>query len=213
MDVLLVAGKKMNVDARLELARASGLEPGIVDVDAFAIQNAFELSYPEASGEIVCLLNVGRDVTVISLVHTGKPLFIRDIPFGSSDYVDKLRRGLGISVEDAESYILGVSPEAVNPEDVRPFIASGSEDLIVGMTRTFSYLKTLGDEEKPRRVFLSGGGARIPHLTEVLEARFAVPMEIADPLRKVHVPEGLLEGDSIREISPLLMQAVGLGLR
>jgi type IV pilus assembly protein PilM len=213
MDVLLVAGKKMNVDSRLELVRASGLDPTVVDVDAFAIQNAFELNYPEVVEDVVCLLNIGRDVTVISLVEGGKPLFIRDIPFGSSDYVDRLRRGLGISVEDAESYILGIFPEGVDREEVRPFVASGSEDLFVGMTRTFSYLKTLGDEEKPGRVFLSGGGARIPALTEVLEERLGVPMEIANPLRKVRIPDGLLEGDSIEEISPLLMQAVGLALR
>ena len=213
MDVLLVAGKKMNVESRVDLALASGLEPIVVDVDAFALQNAFELNYPEALGEVVCLLNIGRDMTVISLVRERVPLFIRDIPFGNKVFVDKLRKGLAISTEDAESYIMGILPEGVQGEEIQPLISSGAEDLIVGMTRTFSYLKTVGGEEKPKRVYLSGGGARVPGLVDVLEERLSVPLEIANPLRRLQVREDLLEGESFEEISPLLMQAVGLGLR
>jgi type IV pilus assembly protein PilM len=213
MEVLLVAGKKINVDSRVELAVASGLQPTVVDVDAFAIQNAFEVNYPEAYDEVVCLLNIGRDVTVISLARRGAPLFIRDIPFGNSILVEKLRKGLGVSIEDAESYILGIFPEGVQEEEARTLISAGSEDLVVGMTRTFNYLKTLGGEEKPSKVYLSGGGAKIPGLTGVLEDQLDVPLEIINPLRNLKIREGLFMGEMVEEVSPLLVQAVGLGLR
>ncbi len=213
MDVLLVAGKKLNVESRIDLVLDSGLEPVVVDVDAFAIQNAFELNYPEVTGEVVCLLNIGRDITVISLVRDGVPLFIRDIPFGSTVFVDKLRKGSGISPEDAESCIMGIFPERVDDEEIQPLISAGTEDLIIGMTRTFSYLKTMGGKEKPKRVYLSGGGARIPGLIDILEDKLKVPLEIANPLRGIRVREDLLRGEPLEEISPIFMQAVGLGLR
>ncbi len=213
MDVLLVAGKRTNVDSRIELAVAAGLDPVIVDVDAFAIQNAFELSYPETFEDVVCLLDIGRDVTVISLIHRGIPLFNRDIPFGGIVFVDQMRKKLGISVEDAESYVLGINPDGISDGEVRPVISAGSEDLVVGITRTFSYLKTLGEEEKPSRIYLSGGGARIPGLLDVLEDRLSIPLEIANPLRGLDIRENLLVDESVEDISPLLMQAIGLGLR
>ncbi len=213
MEVLLVAGKKMNVDSRVELAVASGLRPIVVDVDAFAIQNAFEINYPEAYDDVVCLLNIGRDVTVISLARRGAPLFIRDIPFGTSIFVERLRKGLGISVEDAESFILGIFPEGVKEEEARTLISAGSEDLVVGMTRTFNYLKTLGGEEKPSKVYVSGGGAKVPGLSGVLEDQLDVPIEVMNPLRNLDIKEGLFIGEMVEEISPLLAQAVGLGLR
>jgi len=213
MEVLLVAGKKMNVDSRVQLVLESGLEPVVVDVDAFAIQNAFELNYPEVGDETVCLLNIGRDMTIISLVRQRMPLVVRDIPFGNSILVEKLRKGLGISVDDAESYVLGIVPGGVHESDIRTVILSATEDLIVGITRTFSYLKTLERQVKPGKLYLSGGGARIPGLGKVLEERLEVPIEVANPFRNIHVRKELLEGISLDEVSPLLMQAVGLGLR
>jgi type IV pilus assembly protein PilM len=213
MDVLLVAGKKVNIETRLDQAVAAGLNPLVVDVDAFAIQNAFEVNYPEASGEVVCLLNIGRDLTIINLVRELIPLFTRDIPFGNMVFVERLRKGLGISIEDAESYVLGMVPEDVKKDDIQPIITGCSEDLIVGITRTFSYLKTLGGVEKPKKIYLSGGGAKIPGLIDVLEKQLKIPVEISNPLRKVHVMDDLLEEGSLEEVSPLLMQAVGLGLR
>jgi type IV pilus assembly protein PilM len=213
MEVLLVAGKKMNIDSRVQLAKASGLEPVIVDVDAFAVQNAFEINYPELCGEVVCLLNIGRDVSVINLVRGDTPLFIRDVPFGNSTFVEKMRKGLGISVEDVETYLIGIIPDGLSKSEVRPILASGTEDLVVGLTRAFGYLKTLDGRDKPARVIVSGGGARVPGLIGILEERLDVPFETANPLRKLHIKKGLFEGESIEEISPLLMQAVGLSLR
>ncbi len=213
MDILLVAGKKMNVEARADIAIEAGLKPVIVDVDAFAIQNAFELNYPESIEEIVCLLNVGHEITVISLVREGIPLFVRDIPFGNTIFMEKLRKGLAISREDAESYTFGILPEGISEAEAYPSIVTSSEDLVIGINRTFSYLKTLGGFEKPDRLYISGGGAKIPGLIKVLEDRLEIPIHVMNPLRRVEVRQGILEAESIEEISPILTQAVGLGLR
>jgi len=71
----------------------------------------------------------------------------------------------------------------------------------------------MGGKEKPKRVCLSGGGARIPGLIDILEDKLKVPLEIANPLRGIRVREDLLRGEPLEEISPIFMQAVGLGLR
>ncbi len=213
MEILLVAGKKMNIEAKVEVAIEAGLQPVVVDVDAFAIQNAFELNYPEFVDDIVCLLNVGHEITVISLVRKGIPLFVRDIPFGNTVFMEKLRKGLAISREDAESYSYGILPEGVSETEAYPTVVTSSEDLVIGITRTFSYLKTLGGVEKPDQLYISGGGAKIPGLVQSLEDRLDIPIHIMNPLRRVEIRQDILEEESIEEISPILTQAVGLGLR
>ena len=152
-------------------------------------------------------------MTVISLVREGIPLFVRDIPFGNSMFVEKLKKGLAISGDEAESYAFGILPDGISENEAFPSIVTSSEDLVVGMTRTFSYLKTIGGVEKPDRVYISGGGAKIPGLIKVLEERLDIPLQVTNPLRRIEVGQDILEERSIEDISPILTQAVGLGLR
>jgi type IV pilus assembly protein PilM len=83
MEVLLVAAKRELVDNKVSLVTDAGMYAAVIDVDAFALHNAFEFNYPEAMEGIVALANVGHEVTNVNILENGVPILTRDIPFGS----------------------------------------------------------------------------------------------------------------------------------
>src|SRR5687767_15923382 len=97
MNVLLVAAKRELVDSKVRVLSDAGLEPSIVDVDAFALHNAFELNYPDAMSGMVALVNVGHDVTNINILEEGIPILTRDLTLGTRHFREALQkeRGLG----------------------------------------------------------------------------------------------------------------------
>jgi type IV pilus assembly protein PilM len=97
MSVLLVAAKRELIESKLRVLTDAGLEPGMVDVDAFALHNAFEINYPDAMRGIVALVNIGHDVTNINILDDGVPILTRDITVGTRRFREDLQRERGIS--------------------------------------------------------------------------------------------------------------------
>ena len=102
MDVVLVAAKRDRIDEFVAVIEESGRDPVVVDVDAFALQNAFELSYPERQHEDIALLNMGASVMNVAVLEEGRPVFWRDITLGVRQYVAALQRELMLDYFDAE---------------------------------------------------------------------------------------------------------------
>src|SRR5919197_4668513 len=102
MNVLLVAAKRELVESKVRVLTDAGLEPTIVDVDAFALHNAFELNHPDAMQGMVALLNIGHDVTNINILEDGVPVLTRDLTLGTRHFREGLQRERGVSADDAE---------------------------------------------------------------------------------------------------------------
>jgi type IV pilus assembly protein PilM len=102
MDVVLVAAKRDRIDEFMAVIEEAGRDPVVVDVDAFALQNAFELSYPERQHEDVALLNMGASVINVAVLEEGRPVFWRDITLGVRQYVAALQREFMLDYFDAE---------------------------------------------------------------------------------------------------------------
>lgn len=210
MSVLLVAAKRDLVEARLRLLSEAGLTPSIVDVDAFALHNAFELNYPDAMNGIVALINIGHEVTNINVLDNGIPVLTRDIAVGTRRLREDLQRERGLTAEDANALITGYdrSPHVDAVLDARV------EELAVGVERAVAFLLTTAKAGTTlRSVYTCGGGARTPGLNEVLGRRMRVPVEQANPLASLQTRPGALEALVIDEVAPLLMLPIGLALR
>src|SRR5690606_7391382 len=85
----------------------AGLEPSIIDVDAFALHNAFEQSYPDSMSGLVALVNIGHETTNVNILDDGVPIVVRDIPFGSRRIRESLQRERGLTAEKADAVIQG----------------------------------------------------------------------------------------------------------
>jgi type IV pilus assembly protein PilM len=210
MDVLLVAAKRELVETKLALLGDAGLEAAVVDVDAFALHNAFELNYPDAMRGVASLINVGHEVTNVSVVQDGVPLLSRDLSIGTRKFREDLQRERGVSSDDADRLLQGFE----RSPDLDPFVQSRGDEIAVGVERAAAFLQTASrNAARIERVFCCGGGARIPGLTDVIGERLRLPVEVANPLQALEVRDGAFGPLNVDEVAPLLMQVIGLALR
>jgi type IV pilus assembly protein PilM len=209
MSVLLVAAKRELIENRLALLADAGLTPTIIDVDAFALHNAFERSYAEPFNGLVALVNVGHETTNVNLLQDGQPTLVRDLPFGSRRLRETLQRERGLTADRAEAVLQGRE----NGVELRPLVDERIDELSVGIERAVAFIVAQSGGEGLNRVFVSGGGARIPGLVEALSRRLGTRAEIVNPLQRVRVRPEVMEAFPLDEFAPLLMLPVGLALR
>ncbi len=210
MALLLVAAKRELVDNKMALLTEAGIEPSIIDVDSFALHNAFELNYPDGMQGVVALVNIGHETTHVNILEHGVPVLTRDLPIGTRRFREDLQRERGMTAEDADQML-----QAFDTNDaLTPFLKSRGEELGVGIERAGAFLQSSSRSSSGlSRVFLSGGGARIPGLSAVLAERLRLPVQIANPIERLRVADGVFDTMNVDEVAPLFMLPVGLALR
>ena len=213
MDVLLVAVKKDKILNHTNVLAQAGKTPTVVDIDAFALQNCFEVNYDPDPGQTVALLNVGASVMNINIVRGGVPLFTRDVSVGGNQYTDALQKELDLSFEDAERLKKGESIAGVAEEQRGTILRSVSDILILEIQKTFDFFRATASGENIQRIYVAGGTARVPGLMDLLREEFAMPVEELYPFRKIVINPGRHNEEQIRELAPRLAIAVGLALR
>jgi type IV pilus assembly protein PilM len=212
MEVLVVAVKKDIINSYTDAIRAAGMEPTVVDVDYFALENMFELNYDPVEGGAVALVNVGARYSSINILKDGRSSFTGDVPVGGAEFSDALIRQLGVTAEQAEALKYGKTVTGVEPETVEPVLSSVTEFIVEEIQRALSFFWTAATDEPLGAVLLSGGPARMPGLTSQLSARLECPVDVADPFRRLTV-EGGVDRGLIEESGPALAVAVGLATR
>jgi type IV pilus assembly protein PilM len=210
MTVLLVAAKRDLVENKIALLNEVGLQPAIIDVDAFALHNAFEINYPDAMSGVVGLVNIGHEMTNINILEEGIPVLTRDLPVGTRRFREDMQRERGLSAEEADQLLQGFEPNEV----LAPFLETRGEELAVGIERAAAFLQSASRSAGGiSRIYTTGGGGRIPGLNRVLAERLRLPVELANPLEKLRVAEGVFDTMNVDEVAPLLMLPIGLALR
>ena len=209
MNVLLVAAKRDLVDAKIRILADAGVTASVVDVDAFALHNAFEVNYPEAMKGFVGLVNVGNEVTNVNIMDNGVPILTRDLPLGTRRFSEDLQRQHGLSARDSENLIRGYdrSPQLDSVLSMRV------EEIALGVERAAGFLATSRNTAQLRAVYVCGGGSRTPGLAELLGDRLKIKVEHANPLARLNIRDGALDSLTTDEVAPLLMLPIGLALR
>jgi type IV pilus assembly protein PilM len=211
MTVLLVAAKRELVEHKVALLSDVGLEPAVIDIDAFALHNAFELNYPDAMRGVVGLVNIGHETTNINILDEGVPVLTRDIPIGTRRFKEDLQRERGLSADEADRLLQGAEESSAALD---PLLESRGEELAVGIERAAAFLQSASRSAGGiGRIFTTGGGARIPRLNKVLSDRLRIPVQLANPIEKLQVADGVFDALAVDEVAPLLMLPIGLALR
>ena len=210
MHVLLVAAKRELVESKVSLLTDAGLSAEFIDVDAFALHNAFELNYPQEQTGMVGLLNIGHEVTNINILEDGVPILTRDLAIGTRRFREDLQRERGMGAEDADKLLQAAEADP----SVSPYVESRGEEMAVGIERAAAFLQTASKTGLAiSKIYMSGGGSRIPGLGAVLAEKLRLPVEKADPLKNLAVKEGVFDTHAVEEVAPLLMLPVGLAVR
>ena len=213
MDVMLVAVKKTKINEYVAVVEEAGLSPVVVDVDAFAVQNQYEMNNPEAGAEAVALIDIGASIMKTNVVRGGFSIFARDIAFGGNNYTRAISQRLNIPFEKAESAKRGVEGTGVNWDDLVPSLEAVSRELSLEIQRTFDYFASTSESERISRIVLSGGCARLAGIDEFLSSSWGIPVEVVKPFQNIQFDPNRFPADDLYAAGPLLAVAVGLGIR
>lgn len=210
MSVLLVAAKRELVQARRHMLEEAGATPSVIDVDAFALHNAFEANHPDAMQGTVALLNIGNEITNLNILDDGVPILTRDLTVGTRRFREDLQREHGIGGDEGEQMLRGYDRTL----ELDGAVSMRGEEIAVGIERASTFLATSSRNfGQIRAVYACGGGSRVPGLLPWLAERLRIPVQPANALARIAVRDGAMEFLSADEIAPLLMLPVGLALR
>jgi type IV pilus assembly protein PilM len=212
LEVLLVAVKKDIINSYTAVIRDAGLNPLIVDVDYFALENMFELNYDIDENQVVGLVNIGARYCSINILRAGRSSFTGDIPVGGAEFTDVLMRNLGVTAAEAELLKAGGSVGSLGREQIDAALTPALQFLVEEIHRALSFYWRSDAEEPLSKLYLSGGTARTEGLARMLGDRLETPVELANPLERVTLGRGV-DAQFVRDNAASLAVTVGLAAR
>jgi type IV pilus assembly protein PilM len=213
MEVLLVAVKKDIINDYTAVIAEAGLSVQVVDVDAFAIENLFEVSFPDDVNRTVVLIDVGAGIMSINVLKGGVSTFTRDITMGGGNFTEELQKELGVGYEDAEFLKLGGNSDQASPEDVAGILRSVSENVVLEVQRSLDFFSATSAEEEIHAIYLSGGTCLVPGLAGAIEERVGIPVHVMNAFKGLTVNPKDFDPDYLESVGPIAAVAVGLALR
>jgi type IV pilus assembly protein PilM len=211
MEVVLVAAKKDKIQNHTNVISLAGRNPEVVDIDAFALQNTFEVNYSSPRTATIALLNIGASLMNINITKAGMPLFIRDVSVGGNQYTDILQKELQLTFEEAEDLKLGKTG-GTEAEMIHPLLESITDMLIMEVQKTFDFFRETYPSETIAKVLISGGTSHMAGLAEKIQETFGYPTEVMDPFKSISVGPKV-DAAKVASLGPALAVAVGLALR
>ena len=214
MKVLLVAVKKDTIEEHIDVIRRAGLTPRIIDVDAFALSNAFEMKErlgPKmaTADKVDALVDIGSNKTSISVTKNLILRFSREFYIAGNDFTDAVAKRLAVDFQEAEA--IKANPagrEAEVEESVSQLIGDFANELHL----SFDYYESRYEEEVDE-IYLSGGGAKLYGLAPALEQMFGKRVSLWDPFEGFDVDTSNVNADVLARNSPRLVVAAGLAAR
>lgn len=221
METILVAAKKETINSRLDIVQQGGFSPTLIDVDAFALENAYESSVGPNVKETVLIVHIGAFVTTMAIVENGVPKVVRDVFIAGNTVTKALQRNFQCDTKQAEAMkaraaILATAEErekAVAEQNkealqMSTVIMPVMKDLLAEIQRSLDFFLSQGADRQVGRVLLSGGGSRLTNITSYLAQELRLPVELFDPFLRIEGAQSISP-----EVRPLFSVAIGLALR
>ncbi|MCK6589842.1 MAG: pilus assembly protein PilM, partial [Polyangiaceae bacterium] len=183
MDIVLVAAKREEINDYMQIAKTAKLRPLVIDIDAFTVQNLFELSRGLPPDQTFAIINVGASLTSINIISRGMSAFTRDIANGGNYITEQIQRQLGVSFDKAEQYkcsSVTAGPGAV-PSQVFQIIDMVCESIAAEIQRSLDFFLATSGEQEMHRIYLTGGSSVLPALPAAVGRRSRVPVEMIQP--------------------------------
>lgn len=213
MNVVLVAAKKDFVNDFVAVFQECGLNPQVMDIDCFAMENAFEANYGAEENEIIALINMGASAMNVNVLKDGLSVFTRDIQVGGNSFNEEIQKRLGLSGEDAEHVKLGGELPDVDSVSIEEVMHDAQNNLVQEIQRSLDFFSATTADEKVNKVFITGGVSKSPGIREALEEKIGVPVEMLNAFNLVSYSDKEFDPDYIESVAPLFSVAVGLGMR
>lgn len=210
-DVMLVAAKKEVVDGYLAMLHRTGLTAGIVDIDAFALENSYENSY--GKGGNVVLVDIGASKMNINIIKGANSILARDVAVGSRQLSEQISSRLDLDFEKAEALKLGHIPVGEWQEELEDIFMSTCTTWINEIKRAIDFFSTNFPDEAIGRITLSGGGSRVQGFDRFLQKETDIRTELCNPFQRVTAAAKKIDPAYLRHMAPEMAIAVGLASR
>lgn len=213
VDVLLAASRSENVESRTAAAEMGGLTARIVDVEAFAMENAFsliaEMMEDGGAGRTIAVVDIGATMTTLNVMHDRKSIYTREQVFGGKQLTEEIQRRYGLSYEEAGlSKKQGGLPDNYIPEVLEPF----KESMVQQVGRSLQFFFSSSPYNGVDHIVLAGGCASIPDIDELIAQKTGTETSIANPFANMSL-SGKVRPESLSSDAPSMMIACGLALR
>ena len=212
MDVMLVAAKKDIIDDYVSLLQVSGLNPVVLDVDAFALENAFEMASDGSEG-CYALVNIGAEELGINAVKDGISLFTRDSSYGGFQITEAIMTEFSVSYEEAEKIKLGGQGVEKGNEKLEEIFTSVASEWVQEIKRALDFVASTYPDQRIEKIVVGGGSASIPGFMELLKKESRLPVEELNPFANLIIDQKSFDPKYLKEMGPQAAVAVGLALR
>ena len=212
MNVLLVAAKKDMVNDYVNLIDSTPLNLSIIDVDAFALQNVYEVNYGEKN-ENVALIDIGASKTSVNILRGSVSVFLRDVSLGCNQINERIASIANCSIAEAESIRQQETPDKISPKDLREVFSSVVSDWCDEIGRALDFFKSTNPDEEMAQIVLSGGGANIKEFRELLSMQTSTEVSVINPFESFSINNDQLDDAYLKQIAPQAAIAMGLALR
>ncbi len=213
VDVLLAASRSENVDVRVAAVELGGLKAKIVDVEAYAMENAFSLiarQMPDRGvGKTIAVVDIGATMTTLNVLHDNKIIYTREQVFGGKQLTEEIQRRYGLSYEEAGmAKRQGGLPDNYVPEVLEPF----KEAMAQQVSRSLQFFFSSSQYNDVDHIVLAGGSASIAGVDDLIETKIGTSASIANPFADMAL-SARVKAQSLSNDAPALMIACGLALR
>ncbi len=213
IEVLMAACRKEIVDDYVAVIQAPGLSPAIVDIETYAMENAYALIAEHMPGggmeKTVSVLDVGATTTNINVIHNNRSVYSRDHTFGGRQLTEEIQRRYGLSYEEAGlAKKQGGLPDNYQTDVLRPFMEAMCQEAM----RALQFFYSSSPFNSVDQVLLAGGCAQIPGIDEMVAARLGVPAMVANPFASMSLASRI-KPQMLANDAPSLMISCGLAMR
>ncbi len=236
MEVLLVAAKNETMSQHIQLLKDSGIkQPHIIDVDAFALCNAYEMNSAEESSEsgvkadTVALINIGARLSTITIIEKNIPHLTRDINIGGNNFTKEIQREFNLNFSQAEELKKQHAVIMVESEELLLTGMPGGDDdkasrifeaitpalnkLLNDIRRSFDYYESTFKKKPVQKILISGGSSKIKNIDRFLSERLGIPVEVNYPFKNITISSKNFDFDYLRANAVHFNVALGLALR
>ena len=212
MSVILVAAKKDMVNNYINLVEMAGLNPCIIDVDAFALQNVYDLNY-EITGENVAIIDIGHAKTSLNILKDDVSVFMRDVSLGCGQINQEIVSVVDCSIEEAEQIKLNNTGEKLSKDHLQNIVTTVVIDWCDEIRRALDFFYSTYPEDQIKKIILSGGGANIEEFRNLLAEETFAEVEPINPFNNIDVDTDHFENSYLKAIAPQAAICMGLALR
>jgi type IV pilus assembly protein PilM len=213
MNVLLVAAKKELINSYVDLAQMAGLNPCIIDVDSFALQNIYDLNESPDENVNTALIDIGASKTSLNLLKGKTSVFMRDVSMGCGQINQRIASQIGCTDEEAEQIKSGAFPEKMSVDALTDIVSTVVSDWCTEIRRALDFFYSSYPDDQIQKIVLSGGGGKIEAFRQLLSVETSAEVATINPFSGFNVDENRFDPEFLTRIAPQASISMGLATR